>query len=125
MAEMALDDANKDLDDDNDFVNDKGMLDNGRLYSKYLTVQTHNPLDEEDIFGSDFESTDEEAEKQANEAGENEVINEERMVKKVRAKGASPHVINANMYRQRELDWKRSLLPLTPKIRRPLIPIFN
>ncbi|PPQ78808.1 hypothetical protein CVT25_010677 [Psilocybe cyanescens] len=82
LAEMALDDANKDLDDDNDFVNDKGMLDNGRLYSKYLTVQAHNPLDEEDIFGSDFESTDEEAEKQANEAGENEVINEERMVKK-------------------------------------------
>jgi hypothetical protein len=38
---------------------------------------------EEDIFGSDFESTDEEAEKAAEEAGENEVANEERRIKKV------------------------------------------
>jgi len=40
-------------------------------------------LDEQDVFGSDFESTDEEAEKQAEEAGEAEVVQEERMVKKV------------------------------------------
>ena len=38
---------------------------------------------EEDIFGSDFESTDEEAEK-VGEAGENEVIYEERRIRKVR-----------------------------------------
>ncbi|KAH9487240.1 hypothetical protein JR316_0001309 [Psilocybe cubensis] len=62
LAEMALEEANmKELDDDNDFVNDKV---------------------EEDEFGSDFESTDEEAENQANEAGENEVLQEERMVKR-------------------------------------------
>ncbi|KDR68696.1 hypothetical protein GALMADRAFT_256482 [Galerina marginata CBS 339.88] len=61
LAEMVLEDAAKELDDDNDFVNDK---------------------DEEDIFGSDFESTDEEAEKQAEVAGETEVMNEERRIKK-------------------------------------------
>ena len=41
---------------------------------------------EEDIFGSDFESTDEEAEK-VGEAGENEVIYEERRIRKVRPAG--------------------------------------
>ena len=41
---------------------------------------------EEDIFGSDFESTDEEAEK-VGEAGENEVIYEERRIRKVRLTG--------------------------------------
>ncbi|KIM39113.1 hypothetical protein M413DRAFT_29672 [Hebeloma cylindrosporum] len=61
MAEMAVEEENKDMEDDNDFVNDKI---------------------EEYIFGSDFESTDEEAEKEAQEAGETEVVNEERKVKK-------------------------------------------
>lgn len=41
---------------------------------------------EEDIFGSDFESTDEEAEK-VEEGGENEVIYEERRIRKVRLVG--------------------------------------
>ena len=41
---------------------------------------------EEDIFGSDFESTDDEAEK-VGEAGENEVIYEERRIRKVRLAG--------------------------------------
>ena len=41
---------------------------------------------EEDIFGSDFESTDDEAEK-TGEAGENEVIYEERRIRKVRVSG--------------------------------------
>ncbi|KAF8168441.1 YL1 nuclear protein-domain-containing protein [Crassisporium funariophilum] len=61
LAEMALDDAARDPEDDNDFVNDK---------------------DEEDVFGSDFESTDEEAEKQVAEAGENEIVYEERRLRK-------------------------------------------
>ncbi|KJA21855.1 hypothetical protein HYPSUDRAFT_41485 [Hypholoma sublateritium FD-334 SS-4] len=61
LAEIALDDMNKDMDDDNDFVDDKV---------------------EEDIFGSDFESTDEEAERIVEEAGETEVVNEERRTKK-------------------------------------------
>ena len=41
---------------------------------------------EEDIFGSDFESTDDEAEI-LGEAGENEVIYEERRIRKVRLVG--------------------------------------
>ncbi|KAF8816718.1 hypothetical protein BYT27DRAFT_7076800 [Phlegmacium glaucopus] len=60
LAEMALDDT-KDVEDDRDFVDDKV---------------------EEDIFGSDFESTDEEAEKVVGEAGENEIIDEERKIRK-------------------------------------------
>ncbi|KAF9482403.1 hypothetical protein BDN70DRAFT_875153 [Pholiota conissans] len=59
---MALEDLNKDMDDDNDFVDDKV---------------------EEDIFGSDFESTDEEAEQAVEGAGEKEIDNEERRVKKI------------------------------------------
>lgn len=35
------------------------------------------------MFGSDFESTDEEAEKVVGEAGENEIIDEERRIRKV------------------------------------------
>lgn len=122
MAEMALEDANmKDLDDDNDFVDDKGMLSKARFSSKYLTVQAHHPSVEEDVFGSDFESTDEEAEKQANEAGENEVLHDERMVKRVSVVLNLHIVANANMCRQHELDLKRSLPLLTPKIGRHLI----
>ncbi|KAF9554770.1 YL1-domain-containing protein [Agrocybe pediades] len=56
LAEMALEDS-KDLDDDKEFVNDKV---------------------EEDEFGSDFQSTDEEAEQETQDVGEAEVINEER-----------------------------------------------
>ena len=41
---------------------------------------------EEDIFGSDFESTDDEAEK-VGEVGENEVIYEERRIREVRLAG--------------------------------------
>ena len=40
-------------------------------------------LDEQDVFGSDFESTDEEAEKQIEEAGEAEVTQEEKRIRKV------------------------------------------
>lgn len=35
LAEMALEDASKDLDDDKDFVNDKGM---GKLHCINLTI---------------------------------------------------------------------------------------
>ena len=41
---------------------------------------------EEDIFGSDFESTDEEAEK-VGEGVENEIIFEERRIRRVRLAG--------------------------------------
>ncbi|PPQ98974.1 hypothetical protein CVT24_003470 [Panaeolus cyanescens] len=61
LAEMALEDANKDLDDDKEF-----FVEN----------------DEQDEFGSDFESTDEEAEKVVEAGGETEVVEEERRVRK-------------------------------------------
>ncbi|KAJ7581030.1 YL1 nuclear protein-domain-containing protein [Mycena floridula] len=60
LAEMALDDTVKDGDDDKDF-----------FVEKY----------EEDIFGSDFESTDEEAEQQV-EDGDQQVQNEEKQARK-------------------------------------------
>ena len=78
LAEIAFDDA-KDVEDDNDFVNDKGAV--IRLFL-LVVISDFHPV-EEDIFGSDFESTDDEAEK-VGEAGENEVIYEERRIRKVR-----------------------------------------
>lgn len=50
----------------------------GLLCRPFLT----SILVEEDIFASDFESTDEEAEK-IGEVGENEIIDEERRIRKV------------------------------------------
>ncbi|KAJ3510445.1 hypothetical protein NLJ89_g4671 [Agrocybe chaxingu] len=61
LAEIGLEEAMKDLEEDREFVNDK---------------------DEQDLFGSDFESTDEEADQQADETAEAHVIQEERRVKK-------------------------------------------
>ena len=45
------------------------------FFVRPLTYLEH--LGTQDIFGSDFESTDEEAEKEAQEAGETDVVNEE------------------------------------------------
>ena len=78
LAEITFDDA-KDVEDDNDFVNDKGAV----IRLTLLVVISDFHAVEEDIFGSDFESTDDEAEK-VGEAGENEVIYEERRIRKVR-----------------------------------------
>ncbi|PPQ97028.1 hypothetical protein CVT26_001286 [Gymnopilus dilepis] len=62
LAEMALEEVGKDLDDDIDFINEK---------------------DEEDIVvGSDFESTDEEEQLQVEAAAEAEVANDERRARK-------------------------------------------
>ena len=86
MAEMAVEEEKQDIEDDNDFVNDKGeptTTPSLFLCSPSYLPRTSWDLVEEDIFGSDFESTDEEAEKEAQEAGETEVFNEERKVKKV------------------------------------------
>lgn len=47
---------------------------------------------EEDIFGSDFESTDEEAEKAIEQAGEAEAVYEERRTKKVSDHHTAPIV---------------------------------
>jgi len=40
-------------------------------------------LDEQDVFESDFASTDEEADRQTEETGEAEVVQEERRIRKV------------------------------------------
>ncbi|KXN86148.1 hypothetical protein AN958_10450 [Leucoagaricus sp. SymC.cos] len=61
LAEMSLDETNKDLDDDNEFVNDK---------------------DEEDVFESDFASTDEEANQEDIDADEKAVHEEEKSARK-------------------------------------------
>ncbi|KAG5643812.1 hypothetical protein DXG03_009588 [Asterophora parasitica] len=58
---MALDTTIESIEDDKDFVNDK---------------------DEEDVFGSDFESTDEEAAQEDAEAGDKAVQEEERRARK-------------------------------------------
>ncbi|KAF9446774.1 hypothetical protein P691DRAFT_803401 [Macrolepiota fuliginosa MF-IS2] len=60
LAEMALEES-KDLDDDNEFVNDK---------------------DEEDVFESDFASTDEEADEDDLEAGEKAIHDEEKSARR-------------------------------------------
>ncbi|KAF8060864.1 YL1 nuclear protein-domain-containing protein [Lyophyllum atratum] len=61
LAEMALDNTAEAMEDDQDFVNDK---------------------DEEDVFGSDFESTDEEAAQEDLDAGDKTVQEEERRARK-------------------------------------------
>ncbi|TFK71726.1 hypothetical protein BDN72DRAFT_869835 [Pluteus cervinus] len=61
LAEISIEDLTKDAEDDNDFVNDK---------------------DEADMFESDFESTDEEADATVAEAGEKEVEDEEKRARK-------------------------------------------
>ncbi|THH14058.1 hypothetical protein EW146_g6239 [Bondarzewia mesenterica] len=60
LAELAIEDVNQELEEDKDFIIAK---------------------DEEDVFASDFESTDEEA-AQAPEIGETAVLDEERREKK-------------------------------------------
>ena len=81
---------------------------------------------EEDIFGSDFESTDEEAEKVVGEAGENEIIDEERRIRKVDANNRLLcMLIERSLVRQPEVDWKKLLLLLMPNTRVHLILTFK
>ncbi|KAF8633184.1 hypothetical protein AX15_001482 [Amanita polypyramis BW_CC] len=61
LAEMSQEDTTKDLDDDVEFINDK---------------------EEDDIFESDFESTDEEAAQAEIASGEKEVQDEEKRARK-------------------------------------------
>ncbi|KAG6840715.1 hypothetical protein C0991_004858 [Blastosporella zonata] len=61
LAEMALDTAVESIEDDVDFVNDK---------------------DEEDVFGSDFESTDEEAAQEDADIGDKATQEEEKRARK-------------------------------------------
>jgi hypothetical protein len=78
---------------------------------------------EEDIFGSDFESTDEEAEK-VGEAGENEVIYEERRIRKVRQSGFL-YGVKRCLVRQPEAGSRKLPLLLMRNIGLHLILTFN
>jgi len=79
LAELSIEDM-KD-EDDKDFIIVRGV------YSLRIphTLSLHIIADEEDVFESDFESTDEEAEtvQQTADAGERQVRTEERKEKKV------------------------------------------
>jgi YL1 nuclear protein len=79
LAELSVEDV-KDEADDKDFVIVKG-----KKYHPGLRPLEHSSTDEEDVFGSDFESTDEEAEAAhlAPDAGEGLVRAEERREQKV------------------------------------------
>ncbi|KNZ82129.1 Vacuolar protein sorting-associated protein 72 like protein [Termitomyces sp. J132] len=79
LAEMALDTTVDSVDDDQDFVNDK---------------------EEEDVFGSDFESTDEEAQEDT-EAGEKALLDEEKRTKKKDARSKVERVTAAAHARQK------------------------
>jgi 16S rRNA G527 N7-methylase RsmG len=80
LAELSIEDV-KDEADDKDFIIVRGE------YSLHIphTLSLHIAADEEDVFGSDFESTDEEADtaQQTADAGEIQVRAEERKEKKV------------------------------------------
>jgi vacuolar protein sorting-associated protein 72 len=80
LATLSIEDV-KDEADDRDFIIVRGE------YSLHIphTLSLHIVADEEDVFESDFESTDEEAEtaQQTADAGERQVRAEERKEKKV------------------------------------------
>lgn len=81
LAELSIEDV-KDEADDKDFIIVRGE------YSLHIphTLSLHIAADEEDVFGSDFESTDEEADTvalQTADAGERQLRAEERKEKKV------------------------------------------
>jgi hypothetical protein len=81
LAELTIEDV-KDEADDKDFI-----IVRGKHLIIILPFLITLPLaDEEDVFGSDFESTDEdeEATQQTSDAGERQVKVEERREKKVR-----------------------------------------
>lgn len=58
LAEMTFADTKDNVDDDQEFLLEKG----DRIPVHHVTPLMHSTLDEQDIFESDFESTDEEAE---------------------------------------------------------------
>lgn len=85
LAELSVEDV-KDEADDKDFIIVRGED------SLLILPRSHIFADEEDVFGSDFESTDEEAEtaQQTADAGERQVKAEERREKKVDFFGILP-----------------------------------
>lgn len=81
LAEMALDTSQKEMDDDVDFINGKGLYHQLRGWFLNILKRSYE-IDEEDVFESDFESTDEEAQDDA-DAGDKVVQEEEKRARKV------------------------------------------
>ncbi|KAG6825044.1 hypothetical protein H0H93_001240 [Arthromyces matolae] len=79
LAEMALDTNMETVEDDQDFVNEKGT---GHIAYK-LALSNIFAIDEEDVFGSDFASTDEEEMQDEEEAGDRAAREEEARSRKV------------------------------------------
>ena len=74
------------------------------LYTRHLFG-----AEEEDIFESDFESTDEEAAQAEVVTGEKEVQDEERQVRKVRTGHSFRRFMAKGYHSKRNLNWRRSL----------------
>lgn len=80
LAELVLNETNQDLDDDNEFFNDQGTLAFEQWRNSW---HQHHATDEEDLFESDFTSTDEEVNHEEMDAGEEAVNDEEKAARKV------------------------------------------
>jgi vacuolar protein sorting-associated protein 72 len=85
LAELGLEDLTKEAEDDKDFFVEKGEA----FPSRNSAQQCADDIallfvDEEDIFGSDFESTDEETAQADVDAGDKAVDEEEKRARKVR-----------------------------------------
>lgn len=78
LAELAIEEVNE-AEEDVDFVNDKGEYD--ALNTDGMCLMLH--LDEEDVFESDFASTDDEAAADDIDTGEKTVEDEERRARRV------------------------------------------
>lgn len=84
---------------------------------------TNEIIDEEDIFESDFASTDEEANQDDLDAGEKSVHDEEKSARKVILRPTSIHaIVNHHISRQYERVWRSRQLQHMPDTRQLLTP---
>ena len=81
LAELGIEDLAKEAEDDKDFFVEKGQL---FILNFVVLCPDAVCIDEEDIFGSDFESTDEETAQADVDAGDIAVNDEEKRARKVR-----------------------------------------
>ncbi|KAI0317910.1 YL1 nuclear protein-domain-containing protein [Amylostereum chailletii] len=88
LAEIALEDEAAELEEDNDFFVENGIL-----------SPSNHPKDEEDVFGSDFESTDDEAAQPALET--DKVVQEEERTQRKTARTRVEKATAAAAVRQR------------------------
>jgi vacuolar protein sorting-associated protein 72 len=86
LAELGLEDLTKEAEDDKDFFVERGESPSPGRNSTWHGADdyTNAYVDEEDIFGSDFESTDEETAQAEVDAGDKALDEEEKRAQKVR-----------------------------------------